>query len=94
MQLQREISRRKNQQWLGRVVPLLGCGEDEDGRPFGRTVAQAPEIDGVVYVQDDPLDRGELAPVEIVFAGDYDLVGRRAPWAADRAGVDSPGIRP
>lgn len=94
MRLQREISRCKNQQWLGRVVPLLGCGEDEDGRRFGRTVAQAPEIDGVVYVHEDPLDRGELAPVEIVSAGDYDLVGRRAPSAADRAGVDSPGIRP
>jgi ribosomal protein S12 methylthiotransferase len=94
MRLQRAISRRKNQRWVGRVVPLLGCGEDELGRPYGRTAAQAPEIDGVVYVHEAPLEPGELAPVRIVAAGDYDLEGRRVPSVADHAGVDSPGIRP
>jgi ribosomal protein S12 methylthiotransferase len=94
MRLQREISRRKNQRWVGRVVPLLGCGEDETGRRYGRTAAQAPEIDGVVYFQGAPLDPGELAPVRIVSANDYDLVARRAAAGDDHVGVDTPGIRP
>ncbi|MET0153340.1 MAG: 30S ribosomal protein S12 methylthiotransferase RimO [Candidatus Binatia bacterium] len=94
MRLQREISRRKNQRWVGRVAPLLGCGEDENGRPYGRTAAQAPEIDGVVYFHEAPLEPGELAPVRIVSAGDYDLVGRRVASAAHQVGVDSPAIRP
>jgi ribosomal protein S12 methylthiotransferase len=94
MRLQREISRRKNQRWVGRVVPLLGCGEDDDGRRYGRTAAQAPEIDGVVYFQGAPLGPGELAPVRIVSADAYDLVARTAASGVDRAGVDTPGIRP
>ncbi len=94
MRLQREISRRQNQRWVGRVVPLLGCGEDENGRRYGRTAAQAPEIDGVVYLRDAPLEPGELASVEIVSAGDYDLLGQRTALDTDRAGVDSPGFRP
>ena len=94
MRLQREISRRKNQRWVGRVVPLLGCGEDENGRRYGRTAVQAPEIDGVVYFQGAPLDPGELAPVRIVSANDYDLVALRVAAVDDHAGLDTPGIRP
>ena len=94
MRLQREISRRKNQRWVGRVVPLLGCGEDETGRRYGRTAAQAPEIGGVVYFQGAPLDPGELAPVRIVSANDYDLVALRVAAVDDHAGLDTPGIRP
>jgi ribosomal protein S12 methylthiotransferase len=94
MRLQREISRRQNQRWIGRVVPLLGCGEDENGRRYGRTAAQAPEIDGVVYLHETPLEPGEMAPVQIVSVGDYDLLGRRIALATDSAGVDSLGFRP
>ena len=94
MRLQREISLRKNQRWVDRVVPLLGCGEDESGRRYGRTAAQAPEIDGVVHFHGAPLDPGELAPVRIVSASAYDLVGRRATSGDDGMGVDTTGIRP
>ena len=94
MRLQREISRRKNQRWVGRVVPLLGCGENDEGRPYGRTAAQAPEIDGVVHFHGAPLELGELAPVRIVSADAYDLLAQRVMSDADRAGVDTPEIRP
>jgi ribosomal protein S12 methylthiotransferase len=86
MRLQREISRRKNQRWVGRVVPLLGCGEDADGRRYGRTAAQAPEIDGVVYFEGAALEAGELAPVRLVSADAYDLLARKAASGVDRAG--------
>jgi ribosomal protein S12 methylthiotransferase len=92
MRLQREISRRKNREWVGRVVPVLACGEDEDGRVFGRTAAQAPEIDGQVFLEGS-FEPGELARVCIVAADDYDLFARRAP-SARPSGVDTRRVHP
>lgn len=77
MQLQQGISRRRNAHWVGRVIPVLACGQDDDGRPHGRTAGQAPEIDGVVLL-DGGFDPGEIAPVRITGSSDYDLLGRRA----------------
>jgi ribosomal protein S12 methylthiotransferase len=81
MQLQQPIARRKNAAWVGRTVPVLGCGLDAEGRRYGRTAGQAPEIDGVVFLGGG-LEAGELGPVRITDASDYDLVGR----PADRMG--------
>ncbi|MGH7896973.1 MAG: 30S ribosomal protein S12 methylthiotransferase RimO, partial [Candidatus Binatia bacterium] len=93
MQLAREIAIRTNAAWVGRVVPVLGCGEDDDGRTIGRTVAQAPEIDGVVFV-DRGLETGDLAPVRITDSTDYDLVGETVRVAAGLSRVDSTILRP
>ena len=42
----------------------------------GRIYADAPEIDGTVYVQSaEPLEAGSLIPVEITARQEYDLVG-------------------
>jgi ribosomal protein S12 methylthiotransferase len=41
----------------------------------GRTAAQAPEIDGVVYLRDEALRPGARVSVEIVEVDGYDLVG-------------------
>lgn len=41
----------------------------------GRTYADAPEIDGTVFVQGQNLTIGEFVPVEITATQDYDLVG-------------------
>lgn len=41
---------------------------------IGRTYADAPEIDGVVYIQAENLVPGEMLPVTIVEANEYDLV--------------------
>jgi len=92
MRLQREISRCKNREWIGRVVPVLVCGEDIDGHVFGRTTGQAPEIDGQVFLEGS-FDPGELAPLSIVGADDYDLFARRAP-SARPSGVDTRRVHP
>jgi ribosomal protein S12 methylthiotransferase len=78
MQLQREVSRTRNAAWIGREVAVLACGEDDDGRAYGRTAAQAPEIDGVVFL-DGEFFAGELAEVRITGSDDYDLFGARVP---------------
>ncbi|TWU02518.1 30S ribosomal protein S12 methylthiotransferase RimO [Stieleria varia] len=51
---------------------------EQDGVWIGRTRAEAPDIDGVVYVSgvdpDEPLTVGSIVPCEIVTANGYDLV--------------------
>jgi ribosomal protein S12 methylthiotransferase len=41
---------------------------------IGRSIADAPEIDGVVYVTGEKLKPGQLVDCEIVGAKDYDLI--------------------
>ena len=92
MALQQPISRHRNEATVGSVTDVLVCGTDGDGRWFGRTATQAPEIDGTVLLEGE-LAEGELVPVRITAAGDYDLFGvperPRANFGVDRA-VDRP----
>jgi ribosomal protein S12 methylthiotransferase len=87
MELQRAISREGNERVVGGILPVLVCGTDDEGRPFGRTRQQAPEIDGVVLL-DCGLEPGEIVPTRIVAAGDYDLHG------VPVSPVDTAGLRP
>jgi ribosomal protein S12 methylthiotransferase len=41
---------------------------------IGRSYADAPDVDGVVYVTGEKLSTGALVPCEIVARNDYDLV--------------------
>jgi ribosomal protein S12 methylthiotransferase len=84
MALQREISRRKNQALVGDVLPVLVCGTDDDGKLHGRTAGQAPDIDGVVFLDavPDEVDTGTIVPVRIHAASDYDLEGTPLPEIA------------
>jgi len=84
MAMQQRISRRKNLAEVGRVRPVLACGVDDEGRRYGRTAMQAPEIDGVVFL-DGEFEEGDLGAVEITAAGDYDLFGRRPTTGVDTA---------
>jgi len=88
MACQQQISQQKNQAWLGRTVTVLMEGTTEDPRrtrPYGtewlgcgRTVREAPEVDGLVYFRNPlkyPLTVGDFVPVKIVQADHYDLIG-------------------
>jgi ribosomal protein S12 methylthiotransferase len=72
MELQRQISRRKNEGLVGQVAEVL---IDRVGRGnfIGRTRFQAPDIDGVTFVQGDNLHPGDIVKVRINSALDYDL---------------------
>jgi len=65
---------------VGSVQEVLIDGPSEDPAFAweGRTAAQAPEIDGVVYLRDRDLHPGRRVSVEIVEADGYDLVGTLA----------------
>lgn len=78
MELQRRISREQNEALVGTVLPVLveGLSDESDLLLQGRAVGQAPEVDGVTYLNEGTAQPGEIRDVEIVQAGDYDLVGR------------------
>jgi ribosomal protein S12 methylthiotransferase len=63
---------------IGRVVEVLveGASEETEHLLVGRHAQQAPEIDGLTYVNDGVAYPGELVKLEITDASDYDLVGR------------------
>ncbi|NQS97123.1 MAG: 30S ribosomal protein S12 methylthiotransferase RimO [candidate division Zixibacteria bacterium] len=74
MEIQREVSRKYNESRVGEICRIIVDGWDDEGRLMGRTVREAPEIDGVVFLNGEA-NPGEMVEVEIVEAGDYDLEG-------------------
>jgi ribosomal protein S12 methylthiotransferase len=76
MELQQGISLAKNQQMVGRTLDVLVEGSGDD-LSVGRSYRDAPEVDGLVLVKEE-LPLGELVPVLITGAMEYDLIGVRA----------------
>jgi ribosomal protein S12 methylthiotransferase len=75
MEVQQPISFAKNQALVGRVLDVLIEGRG-DGISVGRTYRDAPEIDGLVLLEED-LPVGEMVTVTITGALEYDLIGKR-----------------
>ena len=78
MEIQKEISREKLRRFVGQRIPVLVAGPSEDSELLwqGRMSVQAPEVDGIVYLNDGPLKAGQIQIVEITESYEYDLVGR------------------
>ena len=82
MKLQRSISRRAKQGWIGRQMVVLAEGPSAETELLweARTQYHAPEIDGKVYINDfgslESLEAGRFYRAEITEAHDYDLVAR------------------
>ncbi|MGV6859731.1 MAG: 30S ribosomal protein S12 methylthiotransferase RimO [bacterium] len=72
MEVQQEISTQLLEAKIGQRMTVLVDAHDEDDT-VARSAADAPEIDGLVFVEDIHLPIGEFAEVEIVDAGDHDL---------------------
>jgi ribosomal protein S12 methylthiotransferase len=79
MDVQSIISRKKNEALIGTVQRVMIEGIDsESDKIIGRTQAHAPEVDGVVLVDDSRREMsrpGEMIDIKITGALDYDLVG-------------------
>jgi ribosomal protein S12 methylthiotransferase len=77
MALQAEISRELNQAKVGTVQEILveGLSSETDFLLQGRMRTQAPDIDGVVYINKGRARAGEIVRVLITQAAEYDLVG-------------------
>ena len=72
------ISRRRLSRRIGQRLQVLVDSVSE-GTALGRSEADAPQIDGIVRIEDaGEVRAGEFAWVRIVAADDYDLTGRLA----------------
>jgi ribosomal protein S12 methylthiotransferase len=80
MALQRRISKQRNRKMIGQEIDVLveGPSEETDLLWQARMSTQAPEIDGVCYINDfgDAVPRpGDIRRMRITEAHDYDLIG-------------------
>jgi ribosomal protein S12 methylthiotransferase len=77
MTRQRELSLENSQKYVGRILKVLleGPAKETDGPWIGRASFQAPEIDGVVYVNEGKAKPGTWVDVRITAAHPYDLTG-------------------
>ncbi len=76
MKLQQAISKAKNEDWLGKEMEVLvERRTSEPGCLLGRSYRDAPEIDGLVYVNAPETALGNIIKVKITGATEYDLRG-------------------
>ncbi len=75
--LQAGISEEILKKYIGKIVPVLveGLSQETDLLLEGRMVYQAPDIDGIVYINDGIANPGDIVKVRITEAQIYDLVG-------------------
>jgi len=83
MQAQQAISRSRNETQVGRTLEVLVEGQaevEDDPEPLivGRSYRDAPEIDGLVWVE-GPVGPGPWVTARITAATEYDLWGEAVP---------------
>ena len=78
MGLQRRLSKKRLHKMKGNRIQVLieGYHPETELLLRGRAAFQAPDIDGMVVVNEGGADAGVLAEVEITGSMEYDLVGR------------------
>jgi len=79
MQAQEEVSLRKNQEKIGKVIEVLVEEKEAlTNRYRGRSAADAPdEVDGqVIFTSTQDIELGSFVPVLITEAKQYDVVGK------------------
>ncbi len=76
MELTARISAEKLAAKIGRTLDVIIDEVDDDGGATGRSQADAPEIDGNVFLRDaGGLVQGDIVPVLVEDADDHDLFG-------------------
>ena len=75
MATQQQIAFNFSDSLVGYELDVLIDAHVEDDVWVGRTYADAPEIDGNIYVTGAGFNVGDMVPVEITARHDYDLVG-------------------
>jgi ribosomal protein S12 methylthiotransferase len=75
MEVQQEVAFEWNEAQVGRQFDVLidAAVPDQPDAWIGRSYADAPDVDGVVYVTGENLAVGSMVPCEVVARTDYDL---------------------
>jgi ribosomal protein S12 methylthiotransferase len=77
MREQKKVSLKINKKLVGTTQDILveGASDDNGLLISGRMQTQAPEIDGVVYIERSEVKAGDIVPMKITKAMEYDMVG-------------------
>ncbi|QDK39504.1 30S ribosomal protein S12 methylthiotransferase RimO [Bdellovibrio sp. NC01] len=77
MEVQQNISREKHRDFVGKTIDVIveGFSEETDLLLQGRFWGQAPDIDGVVLINDGEAKVGDMVKVHITDSMEYDLLG-------------------
>lgn len=77
MEIQQNISREKHREFVGKTIEVIveGFSEETDLLLQGRFWGQAPDIDGVVLINDGQAEVGDMVKVLITDSLEYDLLG-------------------
>ena len=77
LKLQKEISNELNSKMIGKKIPSIVETIQSDGLTIARTYKDAPDVDGLIYIETDkPLTPGDIYDVEVTDFSDYDLYGK------------------
>ncbi len=76
MEIQAGIMDEFAESLIGRQLPVLVMGYEDDGAPWGRSPYDSPDIDSRVVVSGKALP-GEMITVEITAAEEGELIGER-----------------
>lgn len=77
MKLQKQISKQINETFIGKQIPCIIESVTSDGQVIARSYRDAPEVDGLVYIQTDEIPvPGDIETVTITGGDDYDLYGQ------------------
>lgn len=77
MEVQQNISREKHRDFVGKTIEVIveGFSEETDLLLQGRFWGQAPDIDGVVLINDGEAQVGDMVKVHVTDSMEYDLIG-------------------
>jgi len=77
METQQEISKEKHRAFIGKTLDVLveGLSEETELLLQGRFSGQAPDIDGVVLINDGKAEVGDIVKIMITDSMEYDLIG-------------------
>ncbi|MCX7695850.1 MAG: 30S ribosomal protein S12 methylthiotransferase RimO [Caloramator sp.] len=76
MKIQSKIALEKNMKLVGNIVEVIIDGITDEGVYYGRSYADAPEIDQTIYVETSlEYKKGDIISVKITKAYNYDLLG-------------------
>ena len=76
MKLQQKISLAVNKSFWGRDIPCIIESVGSDGVVVARSYRDAPEVDGLVYIETDDIPvPGDIETVKITGCDEYDLYG-------------------
>ncbi|MCL2844156.1 MAG: 30S ribosomal protein S12 methylthiotransferase RimO [Chitinivibrionia bacterium] len=78
MEIQREISAQSQENKVGQIIEVIvdRISDFEEYNFECRSISDAPEVDGRVFLIDGDADAGDFLEVEVIECDDYDLIAK------------------